>query len=232
MSLDVIWFLTGSSVVMQVSLVYLGQEHHTQFISNIGKISSGLFSWIEFPTHSAGYIIYLDILHILYHYIDILIFKKIQCLLSRRKVIFLAGVIGASQLFGLGIDEPLIAVKPFPVRLSKNGAVIMSSMDWQCWMCDKCGSPVFVCGKAVLVWWYFKGTTCPSGARVLGGGFLWAHKHLLEALERNKLLKSVFLSWCCSGGCCCEAHNWDSSFQDLFLGQNSAEGSDAPCSCP
>lgn len=77
MSLDVIWFLTGSSVVMQVSLVYLGQEHHTQFISNIGKISSGLFSWIEFPTHSAGYIIYLDVLHILYHYIDILIFKKI-----------------------------------------------------------------------------------------------------------------------------------------------------------
>lgn len=75
----------------------------------------------------------------------------------------------------------------------------MSSMDWQCWMCDKCGSPLFVCGKAVLVWWYFKGTTCPSGAHVLGG-FLWAHKHLLEALDRNKLLKCVFLSWCCLGG--------------------------------
>lgn len=27
-----------------------------------------------------------------------------------------------------------------------------------------------------------------------GEWFLWAHKHLLEALERNKLLKSVFLS--------------------------------------
>lgn len=34
-------------------------------------------------------------------------------------MIFLAGIAGASQLFGLHIDEPLIAVKPFPVRLEK-----------------------------------------------------------------------------------------------------------------
>lgn len=65
---------------------------------------------------------YLDTLHILYLYIDILILKKILCLLSRKKVIFLAGIVGASQLFGLHIDEPLIAVKPFPVRLKKWGS--------------------------------------------------------------------------------------------------------------
>lgn len=48
-----------------------------------------------------------------------MILKRILCLLSRKKVIFLAGIAGASQLFGLHIDEPLIAVKPFPVRLEK-----------------------------------------------------------------------------------------------------------------
>lgn len=117
MSVDVIWFLTGPSVVMQVSLVYLGHEHRRQFLGRIGKVSSGVFSWTEFPTHSAGYIMYLDILHILYHYIDILILNKIFCLLSRKKATFLTGIVGASQLFGLRIDEPLIAVKPFPVRL-------------------------------------------------------------------------------------------------------------------
>lgn len=67
--------------------------------------------------NTAGYIMCLDILHILYHYIDILILNKIFCLLSRKKVTFLTGIAGASQLFGLRIDEPLIAVKPFPVRL-------------------------------------------------------------------------------------------------------------------
>lgn len=105
-----------------MSLLYLGQEHYKQFIGRIGKISSGLFSWTEFPTHSAGYIMHLDILHILYNYNDILILKRILCLLSRKKVIFLAGIAGASQLFGLCIDEPLIAAKPFPVRLKKWGS--------------------------------------------------------------------------------------------------------------
>lgn len=75
----------------------------------------------------------------------------------------------------------------------------MSSMDWQCWMCDKCRSPLFVCGKAVLVWWYFKGTTCPSGARVLGG-FSGLPNIFWRPWREISCWNLVFLSWYCLGG--------------------------------
>lgn len=41
---------------------------------------------------------------------------------------FPAGILGASQFFALPIDEPLIATKPFPVRLLKPVASI--SLQW------------------------------------------------------------------------------------------------------
>lgn len=138
MSLDMICFFTGSSVVMLMSLV---QERHRQFIGRTGKISSGLFSWTEFPTLCCIWIYYIFYIII---FIDILILKRILCLLSRKKVLFLAGIAGASQLFGLHIDEPLIAVKPFPVRLEKkwgshyvfNGLAVLNV--WQVWESSVC----------------------------------------------------------------------------------------------
>jgi len=58
--------------------------------------------------------------------------RKIWCLLSKLKLIFLAGIVGASQFFNLPIEETVIAAKLFPVRLSKNVAIIVSSMNLQC----------------------------------------------------------------------------------------------------
>lgn len=100
----------------------------------------------------------------------------------------------------------------------------MSSMGWQCWMCDKCGSPQFVCGKAVLVWWYFRGIfSCPSGARVLGG---FSGLTNISWGERNcwNLLSSPDVDW--EGWLV-----WDT--QSGFIPPGSvlgAQGFGAPCS--
>lgn len=105
----------------------------------------------------------------------------------------------------------------------------MSSMDWQCWMCDKCGSPLFVCGKAVLVWWYFKGTTCPSGARVLGG-FSGLPNIFWRPWREISCWNLVFLSWYCLGGWLLWGTQLGFIPPGSAHGQNSAEGFDAPCS--